>query len=115
MDLTLNSAGNPGEPDLDELITEVKHRLSPEWDSLSANRHIERLYVAAGYVRDYLGCRTRKRIWLSELVILDCYSVAERVAPSLDQDGKAGVARTVRHLVDHARTFHNEMRPVSQN
>jgi hypothetical protein len=74
-------------------------------DSFSAARDNELMHVGASYVSAYLNNRSWGSIRLSEVVRLNGYAVAHCVAPDLDDNGKAGIARTMANLVARARMF----------
>jgi len=105
MDLTRYLPTNSDQTTLEDLLRWETSRVDANLDSLSANRQIERLQVAAAYVSAYLGDRARRSIQVSEVAGLDGYTVADRLEPDLDADGKAGIARTVANLVARIRMF----------
>lgn len=77
-------------------------------DPFTVERHLEHIYVAISYVHEYFDCRGR-RPSLFDLAILDGDAVADRIAPDLDHEGKAGIAHSITLLVDHARRLLDEI------
>jgi hypothetical protein len=102
MDLTLYFPISFTNFSLGELLRSELEKVSSRVDSFSVERDIERLQVAAGYVSSYFCDRSWEEIRVSDIVRIDGYAVAERLAPELDEHGKAGIARTVANLVARA-------------
>lgn len=100
------SADKIGIPELSAYIEQTLSA-SMTWDSFAAARHLEHMGVAAGYVCEYFGSLGR-RPSLFDVVALNGDTVAARIAPDLDSEGKAGIAHSVNFLVEHAKELLDE-------
>jgi hypothetical protein len=103
----------PREPGLDRIVAEIVHQVYAELgvNSLAANRHAEQMYVAGSYAHwffNHVELFPVKKVGYGDLARLDPYIVAEHVAPDLDRDDQAGIARTVGYLVAHAQKHIDE-------
>ncbi|MGA7159113.1 MAG: hypothetical protein WBY53_19865 [Acidobacteriaceae bacterium] len=105
MNITYSLSDGYGDHSLAELLNWETSKIDDSVDSLTASRQIERLQVAAGYASTYLGDRASASIRVWEVVALDSHAVADCVAPDLDDNAKAGIARTMANLVARARMF----------
>jgi hypothetical protein len=95
-------------PGLDGIIAEIVWRVhsAPGQDSLAAQHRAEQIYVAGSYAHWFFAhvlVRSVQEVGYPDLAAIDPFTVAEHVAPDLDRDGQAGIARTVRYLVAHAQ------------
>jgi|GEM_PF-3655152 len=104
MELTANFSASYGEPSLSDLLHWAAHYQSRA-DSFSSALDKESLHVGASYVSAYFNNRPLRSIRLSELVCLNGYTVADCVEPDLDDEGKAGISRTIANLVALARAY----------
>jgi hypothetical protein len=102
----------PPEFNLADLLESIEQSVPAQMGQKSpaAIRHVQGMYVAGGIVYEHFGRRPPKEIPLSELINLDCHSVARRVARDADPETIGGVARCVNNLVQHARS----MQPLAQ-
>ena len=113
MSIMIPFPGGHDEPTVNQLIeseTSIMYAAMGR-DSLAAHRHEELLYVAFGYVSQFLAGnhdgrnRVSRPLRPSDIVCLDPKVVAASVAPGLGHEGIAGVARTIEILIAHARKF----------
>jgi hypothetical protein len=119
MSIISNFPGQFPGPTLDEMVIAEINRINTEFgrNSFFANRHIELMQVGSEYVWQYFANRDdldprdreRKPIGVYDVLALDPYAVAQHLAPDLDLDRRAGIANTVYILVQHARTYLEEM------
>ena len=113
MSIVIPFPGRPDEPTVNQMIESDTRLMYSAMgaDSFAARRHEEMLYVAFGYVSQFLagnykGCnRVSRPPRPSDIVCLDPEVVAASVAPDLGHEGIAGVARTIEILIAHARKF----------
>ena len=87
-----------------DLIAFIEQTVSTglAWDSFAVRRHIEAAHVAVTYLHEYFDCLGH-RPSLFDIAGLDGDVVADRIAPDLDREGRAGIAHTLSLLIDHAR------------
>ncbi|MCL5263279.1 MAG: hypothetical protein M1568_03300 [Acidobacteria bacterium] len=77
-------------------------------DPFAIERHLEHMGVAASYVCEYSESLGR-RPSLFDIVALNGDTVAARIAPDLDREGRAGIAHTMNLFVEHARKLLDEI------
>jgi hypothetical protein len=102
-DLTINH----WELTLYDVLSEIDNNVPAQLgaDSLATALRVEQMHVAASFVCEFFGGRAPKQISIFEIVGLDCRVVAARVACDGGAQAIAGIARCVRGLIEHARTY----------
>ena len=111
MELTAHLTASYIEPSLNDMLRWAAHYHSG-MDALSAARDNEQMHVGATYASGYLNNRPWNSIRISEVACLHGFTVADCVEPDLDEDGKAGIARTVANLVARARTYATDLKTM---
>lgn len=113
------------EPTLQEMVeSEVRIALAePTQDLLAAQYREEQMYVGVGYVTQFLSDRGRtcgpdngrpRLLRPSDIVDLDPRTVAEHVECDARLEAKAGVARTVGLVIQHARKIASNTASATQ-